>query len=234
MDAVEHVVLLGDLEQRARVDLGDLLHASCPFRLRGCRRRARRSRPPRAPPRSGAAVVLVVERLARDLLGGEHREVGDLLADLLERAAGLLLDVAARLLPSAPRAACWPPPSSRPASARPPCARATTMSSACSRASRSRARYSLEQLVGLLRACARRRRSTPRSPCGACRAPLRCAGTRACCRTQQRDPERDQRPDHQPELGLTRKLPPLPRRRAAMSLRSRHRPSRGRTRSGRR
>ena len=44
-----------------------------------------------------AAVVLLVERLARDLLGGGDRQVRDLLAELVERAAGLVLDVAARL-----------------------------------------------------------------------------------------------------------------------------------------
>src|SRR3954454_10702963 len=58
---VEHVVLVGDVEQRARVDLGDLFHLSCGPRRR-CRcptRRARRSsgraprsRTPTAPPRS--------------------------------------------------------------------------------------------------------------------------------------------------------------------------------------
>src|SRR5215218_1593863 len=36
-----------------------------------------------------AAVIAVVERLARDLLGRDDREVGYLLADLVERAAGL-------------------------------------------------------------------------------------------------------------------------------------------------
>src|ERR671921_2067624 len=45
-----------------------------------------------------AALVLGGQRLARDLLGREDREVGDLGADLLDRAAGLGLDVLARLL----------------------------------------------------------------------------------------------------------------------------------------
>src|SRR5215218_4201698 len=45
-----------------------------------------------------AALVALVERLARHLLGGPDGEVGDLLADLLDRAAGLGLDVAAGLL----------------------------------------------------------------------------------------------------------------------------------------
>jgi hypothetical protein len=39
-------------------------------------------------------VILLGERLARDLLGGRDREVGDLLAQLVERSARLVLDVA--------------------------------------------------------------------------------------------------------------------------------------------
>ena len=46
-------------------------------------------------------LVVVGERLARDLLGREHRQVGDLAADLIDRAAGLGLDVAPRLLEQA-------------------------------------------------------------------------------------------------------------------------------------
>src|SRR4051794_2516219 len=45
-----------------------------------------------------APVVVVVERLARHLLRRGDRQVGDLLADLVDRAARLLLDVAPRLL----------------------------------------------------------------------------------------------------------------------------------------
>ena len=41
-----------------------------------------------------AALVGVVERLARDLLGGHDREVGDLPADVVERPLGGGLDVA--------------------------------------------------------------------------------------------------------------------------------------------
>ena len=40
-------------------------------------------------------MVLLGERLAGDLLRRHHREVGDLLAELLERTARLVLDVAA-------------------------------------------------------------------------------------------------------------------------------------------
>src|SRR6185312_7107962 len=43
-------------------------------------------------------LIVLVERLARDLLGREDREVGDLVADLLDRAPRLGLDVAPGLL----------------------------------------------------------------------------------------------------------------------------------------
>ena len=96
VDAVEHVVLLRDLEQRAGVDLGDLLHAlvAVPFRRR---RRQLGEVDLRQRLLDEAAVVLRVERLAGDLLGGGDRQVRDLPAELVERAAGLVLDVAARL-----------------------------------------------------------------------------------------------------------------------------------------
>src|SRR5438309_559439 len=42
-----------------------------------------------------ALLVVLGERLPRDLLGRDDREVGDFLADLVERAAGLRLDLAA-------------------------------------------------------------------------------------------------------------------------------------------
>src|SRR3954467_14632300 len=45
-----------------------------------------------------ATLVVLVERLARDLLGREDRQVGDLVADLLDRAPRLGLDVALGLL----------------------------------------------------------------------------------------------------------------------------------------
>ena len=126
-----------------------------------------------------AAVVVRGQRLARDLLGGDHGEVGDLLADLLERAARLGLDVAPRgrhqLLAllgglrlrlvgqrlgrlARARRRC-PPPARGPRAA----ARGTP------RAARRPRAWP-----------ARRARSSPRSPCGACRAPRRCAGRRAC------------------------------------------------------
>src|SRR3954471_2047165 len=92
-DLVELVLVARDLEERSSVDLGDLLHA------------------PLLPPArerlevelgqgllDQPALVVLVERLARHLLGGHDREIGDLRADLRDRAARLGLDVAARLL----------------------------------------------------------------------------------------------------------------------------------------
>ncbi len=99
MDLVELAVLLGDVEQRVAVHAGDLLHQLIPASVR-C---------PALPLAGQGAevdlgerlldqllVVVVVERLARDLLGREDGEVGDLLADLLQRAPRLRLDVLAR------------------------------------------------------------------------------------------------------------------------------------------
>ncbi len=98
-DAVQLVAVLGDLEQRPCVDRGDLLH------------QPRRSSPDRDAKSSSDSASStsrfwssLVERLARDLLGGEHGEVGDLGADLLDRAARLGLDVACASAPSSPRA----------------------------------------------------------------------------------------------------------------------------------
>ena len=158
-------------------------------------RRRRRSPPwPSAPrsPESAAksssasglldepALVVVGQRLARDLLRGEHGEVGDLGADLLDRAARLGLDVARGSARSAPRGGAL---------------RLRDDVGLLLLAGLARAG---DDLVGLLArlgraargtrraarrppcACARRRRSTPRSPSGAGRAPRRCAGTRTC------------------------------------------------------
>ena len=87
---VELALLARDLEQRAGVDLGELLHQLL-----------RRSRTEIAEKSSSASASSTsrrwsasVERLARDLLGGHDRQVGDLLADVVERALGRGLDVA--------------------------------------------------------------------------------------------------------------------------------------------
>ena len=82
------------------------------------------------------------ERLARDLLGGEHGEVGDLVADLLDRAARLGLDVAARLLHHLLALAPWPRRATSFSCASPVLRARATISSAWPRASASRSRYS--------------------------------------------------------------------------------------------
>ncbi len=87
---VELVLLLGDLEEGPRVDLGDLFHLAALPQGREVELRQRLFDEP--------TLVVLVEGLAGDRLGGGDREVGDLLADLLDGAAGLGLDVAAGLL----------------------------------------------------------------------------------------------------------------------------------------
>ena len=87
--------LLRGLEERAAVDLGDLLHELVPAPSVG---EAPRSRGRASASSTRRRWSSSVERLARDLLGGEHRQVGDLVADLLDRAPRLGLDVAAGLL----------------------------------------------------------------------------------------------------------------------------------------
>ncbi len=125
------------------------------------------------------ALVGVVERLARDLLGGHDRQVGDLAADVVERALGRGLDVAL--------GASWPLRRGSPGRARGPRARATRRSGA--RAGRSpRTAPGLlqalavfgEDLVGLAAQSGRRRRSRLRSSSRARRALRRCAGTPTC------------------------------------------------------
>ena len=178
LDRVELAVLLGDLEQRARVDLCDLLQADYlpSRRLAG---RAPRSRARRAPPRPGA-LVAPVERLAGHLLGRQHGQVRDLVADLLDRAPRLGLDVAARLLEQL--LALLAGRLERLALVllgRLARARTTISSDCCARLAQPLA-VLLEQLRAPPRARARTPRSPPRSPSGACRAPPGCAGTRTC------------------------------------------------------
>ena len=178
-DDVELVVLLGDLEQRARVDLGDLLHGSSAPPSVSLAESVEKSSSPRASS-TRRRWSSSVERLARDLLGRQDGEVGDLVADLLDRAPRLGLDVAARLLQQLLALVHAPPRASRARCSSAALRARATISSACSRASRSRSRYSVEQLVGLGLRALGGRRSTPRSPSGACRAPPGSAGRRAC------------------------------------------------------
>ena len=107
LDRVELVLLRGDLEQRrARIP-----GRSLPWRLPAS---GGGLLPPLALASTEDAEVEVAQglldeallvglgqRLARDLLGREHRQVGDLAADLVDRPAGLGLDVAAGLLEQA-------------------------------------------------------------------------------------------------------------------------------------
>ena len=93
-DPVGRAALLGDLEERSRVDLGDLLHGLAASLPAGERREVELGQ--RLVDES--ALVLLRQRAARHLLGGGDGEVGDLTADLGDRAPGLGLDVAAGLL----------------------------------------------------------------------------------------------------------------------------------------
>ena len=93
-DPVGRAALLGDLEERSRVDLGDLLHGLAASLPAGERREVEL----RQRLVDEAALVLLRQRAARHLLRGGDGEVGDLAADLGDRAPGLGLDVAAGLL----------------------------------------------------------------------------------------------------------------------------------------
>src|SRR6478672_4376642 len=94
-DLVELVLVLGRLEQRPRVDLGDLLHGrSVPPLLSGERREVELAQRFL----HELALVLLGERLARDLLRRQDRQAGHLLAQLADRALDRGLRVLARLL----------------------------------------------------------------------------------------------------------------------------------------
>ena len=202
-DDVELALLLGDLEQRARVDLGDLLH----------RRQFRRSAPVRAEKSSSPSASSTrrfwsssVSDLARDLLGRQDREVGDLAADLLDRAARLGLDVLARLLEQLLALACAPGPASRARTPRRSCARAATMSSACARASLSRSRYSASSSSASVLGLLGRRRSTPRSICARLSSASSIAGNANLLRTKSVTTKASSVQIISPTFGLTRKL----------------------------
>ena len=91
---------LATLEQRVGVDAGDLLHSRrspCGLRCRQAREKSHAPRRGAVPPDESTSGPRQCQRraLARHLLGRQHGEVGDLLADPLEGAPGLGLDVAA-------------------------------------------------------------------------------------------------------------------------------------------
>ena len=91
-DRVELALLLGHVEEGLGVYASCLRHqfldSSAPERAREIDLAERLL--------DEAALVLLVEGLAGDLLGRQHGEVGDLLADLLQRAPRLRFDVAGR------------------------------------------------------------------------------------------------------------------------------------------
>ena len=162
---VGHVVLRRDLEQRVRVDLGQLFHQPLPFSPD----RAEKSTSCSASSTSRFWSSLV-ERLAHHLLGGGDRQVGHLAADLAERAPRLLLDVAAASAPSSPRAAAWP----RSSTPRRTAPRTGGRDGRCrppARAPHAAARGTPGAAGRPPRACASRRRSTPRPCSRASRAP---------------------------------------------------------------
>ncbi len=229
-------MLLRDLEQRARVDLGDLLHQSAARWLAAARPGAGERLEVELRERlvDQPAVVVVVERLARDLLRRHHRQVGHLAPDLVDRAARLLLDVAARLLHQL-LALLVGVDLGLVLELVGRLARAGRRSRRPARAPRAAARGTPGAACRPRRACARRRRSTPRSPCAACRAPPRCAGTRACAGSADVIAERDQRPDHHADARLDQEVAAAGRgHRRDVVPRVAIRLARGRRRSGRR
>ena len=84
--------------RRPRTASGRRPGRSLPWPSSGAPRRARAKSSSRERLLDEPLLVVLVERLARDLLGREDRQVGDLVADLLDRAARLGLDVAPGLL----------------------------------------------------------------------------------------------------------------------------------------
>ena len=203
LDRVEQSLLLGDLEQRARVYLGDLFHASMATCSLGPSSRSASAREVELGERllDQAPLVVARQRLAGHLLGRQHRQVGDLAADLLDRAAGLGLDVAPGLLEHLLALGAR-----RRRRASRSCASAAwrarvTISSACPRASLSRSRYSASTFSASSRMLLAPRRSSPRSPSARRSSALRDQREHPLAQDRQRDHEHDQRPDHQPHVG---------------------------------
>ena len=192
---VELVLVVRRLEQRAGVDGGDLLHGLALRPLPGQRGEVQLGqRLVDEPP-----LVLGGERLARHLLRGHDGEVGDLGADLLDRAACLRLDVAARLGRAAPPGAPSPWPPRRPPAARPPCARGRRCRRPGRAPSVSRSRYSASSL-----SASRRVRSAV--SIGLLDRLLAAVQRLADAREgelgeqEHREAEDEQRPDHQPDV----------------------------------
>ena len=229
------VGLLRRPEQRVGIYAGDLLHQPLRDSASGERREVDLGERLLDQP----LLVGVVERLAGHLLGREHGQVGDLLADLLERAPRLGLDVACARRRPAPRA--WPCPrrSPRRPRSRTPCARG--------RRCRPPARAPPSAAGGTRPAARRPPRGSARTPSMFSRIALARFSSASPIRgkanfesTNMVTPKSEQRPDHQPErgrdAGSCRPPPPSPRPAgpSRMSASSSIERPRGRRRSGRR
>ena len=115
---VELVLLLGDLEQRARVDLGDLLHGAQLRRsLRAPRSRARSSASSTSRFWSSSSSVLrVTFSVARTVRSATSPRISWI-------ARRVSASMSRRVCSSAPRAGPWPARAPRARGPRPPCAR---------------------------------------------------------------------------------------------------------------
>ena len=208
-DAVELAVLLRDLEQRVASRPGrSPPRATSPRRL--CAPSAVKSSSPSASCTSRRWSSRG-QRLARHLLGREDRQVGDLVADLLDRAPGLGLDVAAglleQLLPLAAsglerlalvllgRRGASARRSPRPAGA-PPAGARGTRAAACRPRPCARSDASIDSSIAFWRLSSA---SWMR-------------GNAYFAEDPQRHAEGDQRPQHQPELGRDEEVASLVRR----------------------
>ena len=162
---VQLVLFAGDLEQRARVYLGELLHQL--FGRRGDAAEVQLAQRLLDQP----ALVGIGERLAGDLLGGQDRQVGDLAADVVAAPAR----VAASMLRSARLAASSSDLLAAPLGLL--LVRLGRLAGALDDLVGLRARLLQplavfgQDLVRLLRGSARRCRSSLRSPAGGVRGP---------------------------------------------------------------
>ena len=148
-----------------------------------------------------ALLVGVVERLARDLLGGHDRQVGDLPADVVERALGGRLDVALGALGGLGGDLAAPAPWPRCSCVSAVWRARWTISSDCARASFRRSRYSASILSASSRVrCGGVDRVFDRLLARSER--LADAREREPCEQHHRDAEHEQRPHHQPDARL--------------------------------